>query len=157
MSFGDIDAFRSRRYMYTYKTVSNNVKLYQIDANDFVMYLRSNGKDNQFNKWQRGEDQSLINKLAVSLFNKYIGTNIDGDFDKIHTKSHYMINKERIMQKNNFTIPEKDIVVPVKKEEDHIDKVLNNNPGNKERQQAVSVDLSDLEQLRQELLANHFK
>ena len=45
MSFGDIDAFKSRRYMYTYKTASNNVKLYQIDANDFVMYLRSNGKD----------------------------------------------------------------------------------------------------------------
>ena len=75
----------------------------------------------------------MINKLAVSLFNKYIGTNIDGDFDKIHTKSVHRINKERIMQKNNFTIPSKDIVVPVKREEDHLDKVLNNNPGNKER------------------------
>ena len=117
MSFGDIDAFKKRRYMYTYKTVSNNVKLYQIDANDFVMYLRSNGKDNQFNKWQRNEDQSLINKLAVSLFNKYIGTNIDGDYNKIHVQNAHKISKERIegtffQNKFSLSIPEKDIKVP---------------------------------------------
>ena len=56
MSFGDIDAYKDRNYMYTYKTVSNNVKMYQIDANDFVMYLRSNAKVKQFERWQKKED-----------------------------------------------------------------------------------------------------
>ena len=35
-SFGDIDAFKERKYMYSVRSTTNNVVLYEINSIDFV-------------------------------------------------------------------------------------------------------------------------
>jgi len=52
-TFGDIDAYRQRGYMYTLRSASSNLLLYEIKSSDFVLHLRSHGKEKEFRKWQR--------------------------------------------------------------------------------------------------------
>ena len=48
-SFGDIDASRNRHYMYTLRTASIHCKIFEINANDFICFIKSHGKEAQFN------------------------------------------------------------------------------------------------------------
>jgi len=50
-TFGDIDAFKQRRYMYTLRSKSRETRFYELDASQFVMHLRSNGKLNVFKQF----------------------------------------------------------------------------------------------------------
>ena len=77
-TFGDIDAYRRRGYLYTLRSASSNVLLYEIDAKDFIMHIKSIGNKNEFKKWQKREDQAMINKLSANLAHKFQGMNIDG-------------------------------------------------------------------------------
>ena len=44
-TFGDVDAYKNRKYMYTVRSCSRHVTLYKIDARSFVMHLKSENKD----------------------------------------------------------------------------------------------------------------
>ena len=48
-TFGDIDAYRNRGYMYSLKSASSDVILYEVDAKDFIVHVKSIGKDREFN------------------------------------------------------------------------------------------------------------
>ena len=52
-TFGDIDAYKDRRYMYTLRTFSRDVRIWQIDAKKFLMYVKSHGRDNVLMHWQK--------------------------------------------------------------------------------------------------------
>lgn len=60
-TFGDIDAYKKRNYLYSLKSCSSNVRYYEIDASKFVMHLCSHGKESQFKRWQKKQDMVLIN------------------------------------------------------------------------------------------------
>ena len=47
-TFGDIDAYRRRNYMYSLKTASLGAEFYQVDAEKFVMLLEANQRLKQF-------------------------------------------------------------------------------------------------------------
>ena len=50
-TFGDIDAYRQRGYMYTLRTASSNCVFYECDARDFVTHIKSINKEREFKRW----------------------------------------------------------------------------------------------------------
>ena len=51
-TFGDIDAYKKRGYMYTLRTASSKVLLYEIYASDFMNLLKGQGgKESEFKRW----------------------------------------------------------------------------------------------------------
>jgi len=51
-TFGDIDAYKKRGYMYTLRTASSKVLLYEIYASDFMNLLKGQGgKEREFKRW----------------------------------------------------------------------------------------------------------
>lgn len=52
-TFGDIDSYRQRKYLYTMRTYSSDVILYEFPVQDFVLHLKSNERELSFRKWQR--------------------------------------------------------------------------------------------------------
>lgn len=82
--FGDIDAYRERDFVFSLRSASKSCSFYEIEARDFVMHLKSHGKEREFKKWQSKKDQEMINKLASNLFNIVKGMNVDGIEDTLH-------------------------------------------------------------------------
>lgn len=50
-TFGDIDAHRKRGYMYSVRAVSSDVVLYEVSASDFIVHIKSIGKEKRFKAW----------------------------------------------------------------------------------------------------------
>ena len=220
-SFGDIDASRNRHYMYTLRTASIRCKIFEINASDFICFIKSHGKENQFNKWALEKDQQLINVLASGVFFSFRGMNVDRASDHLHknfyvsSKSEYnipILHNDRYVAINQAAIqqpPSKEALARLRemdedlienidgikvqdldiekktskgesallsrrqkemrrkrksllhadevsepstinigeeiKQDDPIDIILANNPGNFKRKKAVAVDLSEVE------------
>ena len=53
MTFGDIDAFKQRNYMFTLRARSRHVRYLEINSQKFVMHLMSCGRVNAFKIWQK--------------------------------------------------------------------------------------------------------
>ena len=45
-SFGDIDAYKQRNYMYTLRSLSNNVVIYEVESVRFINIMKSIGREN---------------------------------------------------------------------------------------------------------------
>lgn len=56
-TFGDVDAYRSRGYMYTLRTVSQDVHLFEIQTSDFLNMLKGHGREPEFRRWAKAHDQ----------------------------------------------------------------------------------------------------
>jgi len=52
-TFGDLDSAKNRNYLYTMRAAKPNVKVWEIKADEFMLAIRSSGKDRQFKKWQK--------------------------------------------------------------------------------------------------------
>lgn len=70
--------------MYTLRCASSRVHYYEINANDFVIHVKSIGREGEFRRWAKHRDQALLDKLSVSIHNKFQGMNIDGLADTVH-------------------------------------------------------------------------
>lgn len=79
--------------MYTLRTASRDVIYYEIDASAFVVHIKSIGNYHNIDRWQKREDQTMINKLASSLYNSFQGMNIDGCSNAMHTARESSMNK----------------------------------------------------------------
>ena len=51
MTFGEDDVFKNRGYMFSLKAASSNVVTYEVTAKQFMLFLRSRGKEKDFKKW----------------------------------------------------------------------------------------------------------
>ena len=56
MTYGDIDAFKQRNYMFTLRARSRHVRYWEINAQKFVMHLQSCNRLNGFKNWQKEQD-----------------------------------------------------------------------------------------------------
>ena len=52
-TFGDIDVFRQRAYMYTLRSASSDVILYEVSSNDLLIHLKSSGHEREFQNWSK--------------------------------------------------------------------------------------------------------
>ena len=52
-TFGDIDAYKKRGYMYSIRSASSNAVYYEVDAKDFVVHIKSINKEREFKRWQK--------------------------------------------------------------------------------------------------------
>lgn len=84
MTFGDVDAYKKRGYMFTLRTASSGVVIHEMSSKHFMLYLSSRGKDKDFGSWAKKQDLNLINKLADTLIFQVRGCNIDGKCMKYH-------------------------------------------------------------------------
>ena len=53
-----------------------------MDAEEFLLYIKAIGKENELKKYVRKVDQSMVNMLAKNIYNNFVGMNIDGAFTK---------------------------------------------------------------------------
>jgi len=81
--------------MYTLRTASSNVLLFEVQASDFLMLLEGHGKEREFNRWQKIQDQQNINRLASSVYNTFRGMNIDGKNSDWHMSS-FSLNPDAV-------------------------------------------------------------
>ena len=84
MTFGDVDAYKKRCYMFTLRTASSGVVVYEMRSKHFMLFLTSRSKEKEFGSWARKQEQNLINKLANTLVFQVRGCNVDGAHMKYH-------------------------------------------------------------------------
>ena len=84
MTFGETDAYKNRPYLYTFRTASRNTVVKEVKSKDFILFLRGHGMEKKFRKWQKMQDQEMINRLAFSVYTVIRGMNIDGANSRFH-------------------------------------------------------------------------
>ena len=80
-SFGPVDAFKMRNFMYTLRTKTRNVRLWAVDSDKFITHIKSYGRMPAFKLWQKERDSEMINQLARNMYNIVRGSNFDGSND----------------------------------------------------------------------------
>ena len=68
--------------MYTLRTKTNNVSMWAIDADKFVLHVTSYNREEKFKIFQKQRDLDLINQLARNVYNATRGINTDGCHEK---------------------------------------------------------------------------
>ena len=56
MTFGDVDVFKKRGYMFTLRAAESNIVTYEMRTKDFNLFLRSRGKASDFKIWIKRQD-----------------------------------------------------------------------------------------------------
>ena len=51
MTFGDVDVYKKRGYMFTLKTASHDVVTYEMSSKQFMLFVQSRGKEKEFKAW----------------------------------------------------------------------------------------------------------
>ena len=51
MTFGDVDVYKKRGYMFTLKTASHDVVTYEMSSKQFMLFVQSRGKEKEFKSW----------------------------------------------------------------------------------------------------------
>ena len=53
MTFGDVDVHKKRGYMFTLRTASSGVVIYEMSSKHFMLFLSSRGKEKEFSSWAK--------------------------------------------------------------------------------------------------------
>ena len=60
-TFGDIDAYKNRNYMYTLRARTRCVRFWEMDAEKFILHVKCFGRERAFNLWQQQQEEDMIN------------------------------------------------------------------------------------------------
>ena len=103
-SFGDIDVFKQRKYMYTLRTRTRNVRYWELDALKFELHVKSHGRESAFKIWQKRQDLEMINAVARNLFNSVRGLNYDGVHDYLHKPKRNVVMSKRGVKQTSMSV-----------------------------------------------------
>ena len=77
-TFGEVDASRNRKHMYSLRTITRDCEMYEMDAKEFLSQVRNRGRHHDLTDFVKHQDQALANKLAKNIQTIFEGMNIDG-------------------------------------------------------------------------------